>query len=926
MHRRRRLSAQEGFVPTMPAATRLPPSRSRRLPGLRLYLLALVAAALLPLLLVGALSVGMAGQAFRRESSDRLQQTARTLAAAVDNRIGDNIALLGMFDDPSGPRRAAPDLVLPRATGAGRPGGEARIRRVTPGEDSAGLPALPADIARRRTPWVSDLYRIDAAATPLVAIALPPRPGHVQVPVMVQPSNALIDAIQHGDTRSDLVVAVVDSHGRIAARSRDPQRQLGRLAPDWPYLSGAHADHGLIEGRSLEGAPIALAYQRLHAAPGWTLVVGEPLTVFRSRWRAPLANIAFGGALAAILALLAAQLVARRILAPVRAQSRRGRHIAAGKTGDLAPQPSSIREFEEMREHLAQAETALRQRADHAQALADHLARSEQRYRTLAEAGALVLWRSDTVGEVQTCTGWRELTGEPDAMARGRGWLRRVHPDALSRVEAVLNLAVAGRTPFDAEFRLLDADKHWRWVRARGAEVRADDPDAPREWVGVLEDVDARRRAQEHIAYLAQHDPLTGLGNRTLFQERLRGILRQARRGIGGALLYLDLDRFKEVNDSLGHSLGDALLCEVATRLRAHAGTVDLIARLGGDEFAVLLLAREPAQEAAALAAGLLDAIGRPYRLQEHRVDIGASIGITVIDADPPPPERLLQNADMALYRAKEDGKGCFRFFEPGMDTRMQQRRQMELDLHQAIAEGEFRVHYQPLVELRSRRLAGFEALLRWQHPQRGLLGPDDFLPLAEEVHLMEHIGQAVLQQACQDAAAWPAPLYVSVNLAAVQLARPGLADDVRQVLRQSGLPPARLQLEVSENTLLAHLERAAPHLHALRGDGVRIAMDDFGTGRASLGYLRAFPFDKIKIDKAFVKDLARDRDAGLILHALLELCAQLGLASTVEGIETEAQLRQVLAGDCDEGQGFLFDRALPASQIPARILAPFPA
>lgn len=891
----------------MDAAT--PTARSRRLPGLRRYLLALIAAVLLPLLAAAAVSTWMAGRGFLRDSSERLQETACTLAHAVDSRIDDNIALLTAFAT-QGPRLAEAWQGLPAQKG--------QLLLIDPQRPPAEVPAgLLAVMNDRDRPKLSSLYPAPGGGeVPRVAIALPPASGQGRIPVLVQPSNALIDAVRPSShARSNLIIAVVDDHGRVAARTRDPRRWLGKTVPDWAPYRRLSADRGLFQARSLENLPLAMAYCRLVAAPGWTLVIGEPLDAFKSRWQSPLLNIAIGGALATVLALIAAHGMSRRILAPIRALSQRGRRIASGESAGLAPQPSSIREFEDMRAQIERAEQVLLQRANEAQAMAQRLARSEQRYRALTEAGALVLWRSDKLGEVISCNGWKELTGETDEQALGRGWLRRVHPDALAKIEAALQQAVQSQVPIDAEFRLLDATGHWHWVRARGTVVRQQDGPTS-EWVGVLEDVDARRRAQDHAAYLAQHDPLTGLGNRALFRQRLGSLLEQARRGIGGALLFLDLDRFKEINDTLGHPLGDALLCEVARRLQRHAPSVDLIARLGGDEFAVLLLSRTPALDAAALASRLLATLAQPCQLQGHRIDIGASIGITVVEGDPPSVDRLLQNADMALYRAKEDGRGCFRFFEPGMDTRMQQRRQMELDLHQAIAEDEFKVYYQPVVDLRSRRLTGFEALLRWQHPRLGLLTPDLFLPLAEDVQLIGHIGWKVLRQACLDACQWPSALYVSVNLARQQLLKPDLDRSVLRIMEDCGLAPQQLQLEINEDTLLANLATAEPRLHVLQHAGVRIAMDDFGTGHASLGYLRAFPFDKIKIDKSFLHGLEQDENARLVLDSLLTLLARLRLASTLEGVETEGQWAQILRSDCDEGQGFLFACAMPAEQV----------
>jgi diguanylate cyclase (GGDEF)-like protein len=437
-------------------------------------------------------------------------------------------------------------------------------------------------------------------------------------------------------------------------------------------------------------------------------------------------------------------------------------------------------------------------------------------------------------------------------------------------------------------------------------------------WMVTLEDITDRRQVEARIVHMAHHDALTGLPNRVLFHDRLTEAMARSRRGEPFAVLCLDLDHFKAVNDTLGHPVGDALLREVTRRLDSQIRETDTIARLGGDEFAIVQSSVDQPQDATMLATRLIETLGAPYDLDGHQVIVGTSIGIAVVPGDGDDPDQLLKNADLALYRAKADGRGCYRFFEPDMDERMQARRTLELDLRRALVEEEFEVFYQPLVNLKTRALTGFEALLRWIHPQRGLVSPADFVPLAEEIGLIVPLGEWVLRRACADAAGWPGAPKVAVNLSPVQFGSRTLVEDVAAALAASGLDPARLELEITETVMLADTDAVLVILHRLRDLGIGIAMDDFGTGYSSLSYLRRFPFSKVKIDQSFVQGLGQGGDCDTIIAAVADLCKQLGMITTAEGVETEDQLARLAAGNCTEVQGYLFSKPRPANEVAA--------
>ena len=437
----------------------------------------------------------------------------------------------------------------------------------------------------------------------------------------------------------------------------------------------------------------------------------------------------------------------------------------------------------------------------------------------------------------------------------------------------------------------------------------------------LKKEIAERERSQAQIHYLAHHDSLTGLGNRAFLRRQLQqAISRPMPRDHAVAVLFIDLDGFKSINDTLGHSVGDGLLKGVAQRLSETVRDEDKLARLGGDEFAVIQTGSEQPTSAAILASRLIHAVSRPHIVDGQQLIIGASIGIAVASESKNSPEDILKSADLAMYRAKADGRGTYRFFEPEMDARAQARRSMESLLRAADIETAFEVYYQPLVDLKRKGVICFEALLRWHHPEKGFVLPSDFIPLAEEIGMIAPIGEWVLRRACADASTWPDDVSVAVNLSPVQFNYAGLPTAVRSALDASGLSARRLELEITESVLLKKTEASLAILNELRDLGVTISMDDFGTGYSSLSYLRSFRFDKLKIDRMFISDLTNGNDSLAIVRAITELGRNFDMTVVAEGVETLEQLRCLQHEGCGQVQGYLFSPPRPAAEIPSLV------
>lgn len=433
-------------------------------------------------------------------------------------------------------------------------------------------------------------------------------------------------------------------------------------------------------------------------------------------------------------------------------------------------------------------------------------------------------------------------------------------------------------------------------------------------FVHTFEDVTERRRAEATASHLASHDVLTGLPNRRLLKQHIQVSLSDAKAKC--AVLCVDLDRFKSVNDTLGHAGGDALLVEVSKRLRHCVPAGDTVGRLGGNEFVILHSEVSSEDDIAQMAQRVVAAISRPFDILGQSVLVGASVGVAVSPRDGDSADRLIKSADMALFEAKRAGRGHFYFFDPSLEARARERQALESDLRVAVAQGQFELHYQPYFAARQRKLVGFEALLRWNHPVRGRISPVDFIPIAEELGLITELGDWILKEACKTAATWPKDLMISVNVSTRQFINHDLIGAVEHALSSSGLPAKRLEVEITESALMENVDEVSSTLERLRGQGIGLAMDDFGTGYSSLAYLRRFNFSKVKIDRSFINGLETDSQSIAIVRAIIALCGNLNIEVTAEGVETELQADILRLENCDYLQGFLLGRPTARTKL----------
>jgi diguanylate cyclase (GGDEF)-like protein/PAS domain S-box-containing protein len=537
------------------------------------------------------------------------------------------------------------------------------------------------------------------------------------------------------------------------------------------------------------------------------------------------------------------------------------------------------------------------------------LQQREGLYRLLAEHAAdmIVRLRADRT-RAYVSPAARTLLGFEPRELQEQDFIECVHPEDRSRVETSYGAFIksGGRTV--CSFRLRRKDLTYLWVEATWVSRRSEELAGQNEVIAVVRDISERIAAEERISFLARHDVLTGLPNSALFREHAEHALATRKPDQVAAILCLDCDTFKTITDALGHAAGDALLAAIADRLASCAGETDTLARTGASEFAILMPGLETPDQAAVMARRAIGVIKAPIDIDGQTVSVGVSIGIAIAPTDATGYEDLLRRAGTALLRSKHDCRNTFHFFEPAMDARRLVRQQRELELRSALNEHKFRLVYQPLVSLPYGRVTGFEALLRW-HSSNGAVSPAEFIPIAEETGLIVPIGAWVLHEACAHAARWPAPISIAVNLSPLQLRSAGLLETVGSALEKSGLPPERLELEITESVLLEHSDAVLATLYALHDMGIHIAMDDFGTGYSSLRYLRSFPFDKIKLDRSFVADLLSEQDSIAIVRAVAGLGRSLGIATLAEGVENRKQLECLRAEGYHQAQGYYLGR-----------------
>lgn len=561
--------------------------------------------------------------------------------------------------------------------------------------------------------------------------------------------------------------------------------------------------------------------------------------------------------------------------------------------------------------------------AKHAEAA---LRASEERYALAAQGANDGLWDWDlTTGKIFYAPRWKAMLGYTDEeiATTPEEWFGRLHPDDREHVE--LHLTAHTRrliSSFELEYRILHHDFSYRWMLCRGMALWNDKGAAIR-MVGSQTDITDRKHAEEQLAYGTIHDALTGLPNRALFMDRLSlAFKRMQREEYLFAVLFLDLDRFKTINDSLGHTTGDALLVAFAQRLESALRPGDTIARLGGDEFTVLLDQISNPLDAEHVAERIKSLLQTPLTAGAHDIYTSASIGLALSNSNYERPEEMLRDADTAMYQAKLRGRAHHAIFNSTMHAKALSQFQLETDLRGALDRHELRVHYQPIIDLTNSYIAGFEALVRWQHPQHGLVPPSDFVPLAEDIGMIDVLGQWVLAEACQQLRKWQtrypsgANLWVNVNLSARQLEQPTLVTSVAHTIAATGLEPHFVKLEITESALIAHGELAIGQLNQLKALGVGVCIDDFGTGYSSLSYLSQFPADTLKIDRSFVKRMGATRENTEIVKAIITLAHSLNMTTVAEGTETEEQAEQLRRLECEYGQGWLFYRALPADQV----------
>ncbi|MBU0779241.1 MAG: EAL domain-containing protein [Alphaproteobacteria bacterium] len=636
-------------------------------------------------------------------------------------------------------------------------------------------------------------------------------------------------------------------------------------------------------------------------------------------------NLIISAALAAFGITALVILSSLRIIKPIERLTAAAVRIAKG---DFAPLPKVTQndEIGALTNAFSDMSSNLQNMIRRHQEATDNALASEQRFRDVAEASSDWIWEIGSDYRITFVSGrFFDVTGLSARAVIGQPISKFLTPDRTATADCFENLELDGLAPIrDMRCRYSDITNQTRICRLSGKPL-FHKTGTFMGYRGTASDITAEVEAQDIAEHLALHDALTGLPNRIFMAERLDQNLAKIRRH-GGAVsvICLDLDHFKEVNDTLGHAAGDSLLKSVTKRLESTLRITDTLARLGGDEFVIVQSEAIQPSGAEVLCRRILQVISEPFEVEGQNLYIGASLGVSLAPIDSLDPEQLLKNADVAMYRAKKDGRNSFRFFEAGMDAELQERKAMERDLRVAIQNNELEMYYQPLIETHGRAMQGVEALVRWNRPGFGMVPPGDFIPLAEETGLIIPLGDWILRTSCRQATEWP-NLFVAVNLSPTQFKQQDLIGLVKQVLHDTGLTPNRLELEITEGVLLEQTAYSLMTLRGLQELGVRIAMDDFGTGYSSLSYLQMFAFDKIKLDQSFVQELGKSSGATSIVRTVLDLGRSLGMVTTAEGVETASQRDYLTQQGCNQMQGYLFSRPVPAAEIKNLLLRTYP-
>jgi diguanylate cyclase (GGDEF)-like protein/PAS domain S-box-containing protein len=904
--------------------------------SIRVRLLGLVVAAIVPFLFLTGIGLWNQWRSEHAAAIQRALNEARLIAAQVDDHIGnlDNL-MLGLSRTVStDPANARANNVLLRQVKSQLPDFVSHIVLVSldgysigTSLNTGGVPFYAGDRAYFRKIMagerlsVGDVIRGRVTGNWIINVARPIEDQAGRLRGILTIGTELVrfqDALRLDNLPADSIVRIVNENGIVVAQSVNGPNGIGRDLSQFENVARHLTAREASEvTRWSDDVDRITGSSTAHLVP-WLVSVGLPNNIAL----AAVASRLGWGALFSTTALIAAFTVAwtlsGRMIRPLQQLGKDASKLAAGELGHR----SAIRSQDE----LGELATSFNLMAESLEQRHEEVKRASEELRQAKDALAALIENAPVpivVKELKALRftlvnrAYEKFMGISRAELIGKTVYDLFPPtDADKIVEYDRQALQLDERITSGEFPVRTPNNGLRIITTMRLVVHGTD-NAAQHLMAVIDDVTDRKKAEEKIFHMAHHDALSGLPNRVQYYERLDQELKRVDRGERLAVLYLDLDYFKNINDTLGHSIGDELLKAVSDRLRSCVRETDTIARLGGDEFAIIQTAVEQPIDASMLADRIHEAVRAPFDLDGLQAVTNVSIGISLAPANASTPNELMKQADMALYRAKGAGRNTYRFFEPEMDASMKARRRIESDLRDAIVNGGLELHYQPVVDLQSNAIVGMEALVRWRHLERGMLSPAEFIPVAEETGLIVPLGEWVLRQACSDAVKWSSDFKVAVNLSPAQFKDRNLMQAVVATLAASGLSPRRLEVEITEKLLLQDDDNTLARLHQLRELGVQIVMDDFGTGYSSLNYLRRFPLDKIKIDQAFIGDLSDGNEVSMaIVQAVVRLAKVLRVRTTAEGVETAEQLKLVRAAGCTEMQGYLFSPPKPVEEL----------